>query len=175
MIRIRRSLGVLAAFGLVAAFAVAVEKPNPGWEKMKSLVGDWQGSYSGHEHGADGSGVPVRVSYKLVSNGTTLLESISAMGEADMVTMYHPDGDRLLMTHYCSEGNQPRMRAEASSADPKSLAFSYVDATNLASPQAMHMTRLVVTFKDADHFVQEWTSTAAGKNETGRFEYSRKK
>jgi hypothetical protein len=173
MVHIRKFLAILAAFGLAATFAVAVEKSNPGWEKMKGLVGEWQGTYSGKdEHGAAVTDVPIRISYKLVSNGTTLMESISMMKEADMVTMYHPDGTRLLMTHYCSEGNQPRMRAESSSADPKSLAFSYVDATNLASPQAMHMTRLVVTFKDADHFAQDWTTS---KNETGRFEYTRKK
>ena len=32
----------------------------------------------------------------------------------DMISMFHVDGDRLLMTHYCSAGNQPRMKAAAS-------------------------------------------------------------
>ena len=30
---------------------------------------------------------------------------------AEMITMYHPDGDGLALTHYCMLGNQPRMKA----------------------------------------------------------------
>jgi hypothetical protein len=92
-----------------------------------------------------------------------------------MVTMYYPDGSRIMMTHYCSEGNQPRMRAQVPSGDVGSLAFAYVDATNLPSPDAEHMHKLVVRFQDADHFTQEWTHRKAGKEEAGIFKYTRKK
>jgi len=37
------------------------------------------------------------------------------------------------------------------------------------------MRRLVVTFEDADHFTQEWTSVKNGKSETGKFRFTRKK
>jgi hypothetical protein len=120
--------------------------------------------------------MPVKVSYALVSGGTSLMERMNAPDEShEMITMYYPDGSRIMMTHYCAEGNQPRMRAEASSGDVGSLAFSFVDATNLASPQAEHMRKLVVRFQDADHFTQEWTHRKAGKEETGVFKYTRKK
>ena len=42
-------------------------------------------------------------------------------GHDDMISMLHLDADRLLMTHYCGAGNQPRMQAEASS-DGKTFA-----------------------------------------------------
>ncbi len=35
-------------------------------------------------------------------------------GPENMITMFHMDGDRLLMTHYCGAGNQPRMKLVAS-------------------------------------------------------------
>ena len=46
-----------------------------------------------------------------------------------MVTLYHPDGASLLMTYYCSMGNQPRMRSKG--AGEGKLAFAYLDATNI--------------------------------------------
>jgi hypothetical protein len=163
------------SIGFAALVALAVAVPaapatNPAWEKMKSLVGEWEGTMA---HGE--MNMPVKVSYSLVSGGTSLMERMSAPDEGhDMVTMYYPDGSRLMMTHYCSEGNQPRMRANTAGADG-SLAFDFVDVTGLASREAEHMRRLVVKFQDADHFTQEWTHRKAGKDETGIFKYTRKK
>jgi hypothetical protein len=166
-----------AALALVAAAAFAPARPgehdhsgganvpNPAWDSLKTLVGDWDGVYEGK--------VPTKASYRLVSNGTALMETLAAPGESEMITMYHPDGGRIAVTHYCSDNNQPRMRAD--SKDPKRIAFRYVDATNLAAPDAPHMTGLVVTLKDADHFTQEWTHTAAGQSQTALFSYTRRK
>jgi hypothetical protein len=69
------------------------------------------------------------------------------------------------MTHYCGAGNQPRMVASVSS-DGKTFAFDFLDATNLASPQAGHMNRAVFTMVDADHHTESWTWTKDGKEET---------
>ncbi len=166
-----RMLSILLTALLVSvATALAGPATNPAWEKMKSLVGEWEGTMA---HGD--MNMPVKVSYSLVSGGTSLMERMDADSHHEMVTMYYPDGSRIMMTHYCSEGNQPRMRAQAAAGEPKSLAFEFVDATGLASPQAEHMRKLVVRFDDADHFTQEWTHRVAGKEETGVFKYTRKK
>ena len=92
-----------------------------------------------------------------------------------MMTVYHPDGSRLVMTHYCSSGNQPRMRAEGLSAEGKKLAFAYVDVTNLSSPDSLHMVRLAMTFDDANHFTEEWTSLEKGKENTHAIKLTRQK
>ncbi len=169
MKRIRTlSIGFAALVALVFATSAA-PATSPAWEKMKSLVGRWEGTMS---HGD--MNMPVTVSYELVSDGTSLMERMNAPdNHQEMITMYYPDGSRIMMTHYCSEGNQPRMRADALNGD--TVAFSFVDVTGLASPQAEHMRRLVVKFQDADHFTQEWTHRKAGKDETGVFKYTRKK
>ena len=130
---------------------------------MKSLVGAWKGTAEGK---------PVSVSYALVSNGTALMETLDGDHDATMITMYAPDGASLLATHYCAAGNQPRMRATGS-PDGKSLAFEFVDVTGRGTEV---MRRLVVTFVDADHFRQTWTSRAAdGKEHSSVFEYARVK
>lgn len=166
-----RSISILfVALLVVAVAAPAAAGTSPAWEKLKSLAGEWEGTMA---HGDET--MPVSVSYTLVSSGTSLMERMATPDGHDMVTMYYPDGSRIMMTHYCSEGNQPRMRAQAAAGEPKSLAFEFVDVTGLASPQAEHMRKLVVRFDDADHFMQEWTHRKAGKEETGVFKYSRKK
>ena len=166
-----RTISILCAAVLVVAVAApAAPGTNPAWEKMKSLVGEWEGTMN---HG--GMAMPVKASYSLVSDGTSLMERLDAPDHHEMITMYYPDGSRVMMTHYCSEGNQPRMRAQAAAGEPKSLAFDLVDVTGLASPQAEHMRKLVVKFDDAEHFTQEWTHRKAGKEETGVFKYARKK
>lgn len=167
-IRVR---SVLPAVLLVAAPAVAAERSaNPAWEKLRALAGEWEGTVT-HE----GKPMPVSVSYTLVSSGHALMERLSTPDGADMVTMYHPDGSRIMLTHYCAGGNQPRMRAEFPVGEPQSLAFDFIDATNLASPKDEHMRKLVVRFQGPDHFTQEWTHRKDGKEETGVFTYKRKK
>ena len=165
-----RSAVVLLAILLVSVAAPAAPATSPAWEKLKSLVGEWNGTVA---HGAET--MPVTISYTLVSSGTSLMERLSTPDGADMVTMYHPDGSRIMMTHYCSGGNQPRMRAQVPKGDVNRIAFSFVDATNLPDPKVEHMRSLVVKFDDADHFTQEWTHRKAGRDEVGVFRYTRKK
>ena len=142
---------------------------NTGFEKMKSLVGEWEGTAD-----EGGNKIPVTASYRLVSNGTALEETLKTPHDMDMITMYVADGNRLAMTHYCAEGNQPRMRAAVPAGGANRLDFQYVDATNVSGDSG-YMRGLVVTFKDPDHFTQTWTHRVAGKDETSVFEFARKK
>jgi hypothetical protein len=163
----RGIVGLSLAAALVAASPVT---PNPAWAKLETLVGNWKGTYAGPE--SEGSG-EVRISYRLVSNGTALEETLDSGHDTSMITMYAVDGRRILATHYCAMGNQPRLAASGLSADGKTLTFSFVDAANAAGPDAELMKGLVVTFQDADHFTQAWTSRMAGKDQVGTFTYTR--
>ncbi|HEY5996030.1 MAG TPA: hypothetical protein VIU29_03375 [Candidatus Deferrimicrobiaceae bacterium] len=133
-------------------------QPNVGFDKLRPLVGKWRGTSN--------EGKAVKVSYALVSDGSALEEKIDEGSDHEMVTVYHPDGDSLMMTHYCAAHNQPRMRAKTVSPESRTLSFDFVDATNLPSPDAMHMHKLVVTLQDKDHLVQEWTWTSKEKEGT---------
>ena len=115
----------------------------------------------------------MKVTYALVADGSAVMETLEPGDESAMITMYHPDGSRVMMTHYCSAHNQPRMRAEAATADPKTLTFNFVDATNLSSPSEGHMERLVVSFADPDHFTQEWTFKVKDQKQVEVFTFQR--
>ena len=145
----------------------AMKKEPVGFAKLKSLAGDWEGKTP--------DGKTVRASYKVVSMGSAVVETLNPPGEMDMVTVYHADGDEIMMTHYCAAGNQPRMRSAKSSGDSKTIIFSYVDATNLSGPSEGHMIGLDITFEDADHFAQKWNWTGEPPSKPEVFHFQRKK
>jgi hypothetical protein len=143
---LRGTLAASSVFLASAAFLVAGGPGSAQIEKLKSLAGDWDGKAP--------DGKAVHASYKVVSGGSAVAETLSAAGEPDMLTVYHANGSSLMMTHYCSMGNQPRMKADA--AEGKSIAFHFVDGTNMSGPDAPHMNDLTITFDDANHITQEW-------------------
>jgi len=160
---VRIAISLLLLLTATAAFAESDAQKS--FDKLKSLAGSWEGK------GTEGQ--PMQISYRVTSGGSALLSEIQGK-EEDMITMFHLDGDRLLMTHYCGAGNQPRMVA-STSPDGKTLTFDFLDATNLASPDDGHMTRLVLSMPDANHHTEEWIYSDHGKQEKEVFELWRKK
>lgn len=88
--------------------------------------------------------------------------------------MYHMDRHRLTLDHYCMLNNVPHMRA-APSTDVKHLKFSYVGASNLASPQDMHMHALTLGMEDPDHLTHTWVLRTKGKDQPEEFRFQRVK
>lgn len=86
---------VLAA--MLAAPSAAQSDSAAAFEKMKSLAGEWEGKTS--------DGKIARLKYEVTSGGSALVETLSTEEEYSMVTVYHRDGNRLMMTHYCGAGN----------------------------------------------------------------------
>jgi hypothetical protein len=157
------------AFVLIASLcATAQSTPLKSLDAMKSLAGSWSGKNS--------MGNPVQVSYRVTAGGSALLSEVesSMKGQSeDMISMITLDNDRLLLTHYCTAGNQPRMAATAS-PDGKTITFDFVDATNLATPDAGHMHRVVFTFQGADHHTEDWLFVDHGKEISEHFDLQRK-
>jgi hypothetical protein len=103
------------------------------------------------------------IDYKPTSGGTAVVETIGAGSEHEMITVIHPDGDGLSLTHYCMLGNQPQMRAAKSDISGKSIAFQFVRATNMKSEKDAHMHSVTYTFVDKDTLKSEWTNYSDGK------------
>jgi len=155
----------VAAVVLTIPLVLANAGTNEMFNTIKSLAGEWQGKKPDGEN--------VRVTYEVVSNGSAVMERLQSESEPVMITMYHLDGEHLMMTHYCSAKNQPRMRA-AMSNDDKVIRFSFYDVTNLARPTDGHMQKMVMTLKDKNHLVTQWTFVEDGKEHSAPFELQRK-
>jgi len=159
---VRIAATLLFVFVTSAAFAASAAQKS--FEELKALDGTWEGKAL--------NGQPLEVAYRVTSNGSAIISEIK--GKEDMISMFNLDGDRVLLTHYCAVGNQPRMVASAS-PDGKTFTFDFVDATNLATPDAAHMIRMVLAMPDANHHTEEWTFSDHGKEHKEVFDLRRKK
>lgn len=157
---------VTIAVVLCASFALAQSGAQKSFDTLKGLAGNWEGK--------NNQGQTIRVSFRETAGGSALLSEIHGQGAENMVSMFHLDGDRLLMTHYCGAGNQPRMKAVLA-PDGKSVIFDFMDATNLASADAGHMHHVVFAMPDADHHTEEWTFLDHGKEMKELFTLQRAK
>jgi hypothetical protein len=122
------------------------------FDLLKGMEGNWAGKNQQRQ--------PLEVTFRMTAGGSGLMSEIHGHGPENMITMFHLDGNRLLMTHYCGAGNQPRMKVV--SADPKSISFEFVDGTNIA-PGDGHMQRVTFTEPDTHHQVEEWVFLDHGK------------
>ena len=147
--------GIAFAALLVGQPILADDAPVASLEPLYVLSGEWRGT--------DGEGKSYRAVYQLTSGGTSLTETLTPSDSPGMATMYYTDGEHLMLTHYCSMNNQPRMRANAHEPGGKALVFVFLDATNLKSPSDAHMHQITFDFKDRDHFNQVWVLSKAGK------------
>jgi hypothetical protein len=175
---------MLSVFCLQCALAVgpavSQEKPaatkegahkNAALELFKQLSGEWTGKEGTGLH----EGQEVNVRYKVTAGGSAVVETLFPDTDHEMVTVIHPDGDDLILTHYCMLGNQPHMKAEGK-PDGNKVAFKFTGCSNMKSEKDMHMHDASFTFVDKDTLKAEWTHYADGKAAgTVVFELKRKK
>lgn len=151
----------LLIVNLLAAIAVQGAGPDSqhsagpaAFTRLKTLVGDWE---------ADTQMGRVHLNYELIAGGTAIVEHEAGEKMPAMLTVYHLDGDRLLLTHYCMAGNQPRMQAQSFDPESGELEFQFLDATNLSGAGAGHMHNARVRFIDNSHFAAAWDFYENGK------------
>jgi hypothetical protein len=156
-------IAAVIVVALAATAALAQSDAQKSFTQLKSLTGSWEGKT------ADGK--PLQVSFQETAGGSALMSEIQ--GDHGMISMIHMDGpDKLLMTHYCAAGNQPRMQASVS-PDGKTITFTFFDGTNIA-PDAGHMQSMVLTMVDDNHHTEDWTFVAQGKEMKRFFDLRRK-
>jgi len=128
-----------------------------GYERMKQLVGVWEGtSNMGKE------GQKVRVEYRLTAGGSALVETLFPGTPEEMISVYYDDSKgRLSMTHYCMLQNRPSMKLQNTGGD--TLAFVYAKGSGIDPKKDAHMHALTISFTDKDHVVENWTYFEAGK------------
>jgi hypothetical protein len=134
--------------------------PKAAFERLKSLAGEsgeWQGQ-AGHGDKT----FPATVTYKLVSNGSVVMETIMPGTPHEMISMYHLAAGELVMTHYCGMANQPRMKLDTTASTKDELKFAFVGGTNLDPAKDGHIHAGTLKF-DGAALVADWTFWAGGK------------
>ena len=149
---------VLAAGAAAAAPAPAPARPtSAALERFKTLAGEWVAA----EDGDMVKKGDLVARYAVTASGTAVVETVFPGSEHEMVTVYHADGPDLVLTHFCMEGNQPRMRARG--AQGSRFEFAYDGGTNIDPKRDRHMHSATFDLASANEIRSEWSELAEGK------------
>jgi len=149
------SLG--AGVGAAAPPAGSAPPASAALERFKALAGDWVAA----EDGDMVKKGDLVARYAVTAAGSAVVETVFPGKEHEMVTVYHADGADLVLTHYCMEGNQPRMRAK--NARGPRFDFAYDGGTNIDPQRDRHMHSASLDLRGADEIRSVWTELADGK------------
>lgn len=97
------------------------------FEQLKGLVGEWRGQRP--------DGREIGVTYRLSAGDSVLVETWSLGPGQEALTVYHMDGSELMATHFCPQGNQPRLRMRRAAGSR--VDFTFHDATGIDPGQAV--------------------------------------
>ena len=161
--RFSRPLCAALLFALASCSSSGVREvvlePDARFAWFQALEGTWMTTEDATDPG-------VEVRYRLTGGGTVVEETIAPGTDGEMVTMIHPDGAGLVLTHYCAAGNQPRMRAKPAAPREEEaedlVDFRFTDGTNLGAGEA-HMNRVVFRFLSSDHLHATWILVQDGE------------
>lgn len=157
---------VFAAVSLSLAASLASARPDPprpsagearaAFERLKGLAGTWEGrSTKGWEE---------TLRYQVIAGGSAVLEtSFEAHPGEEMATVFHLDGDRLMLTHYCVAKNQPRLEATSITDGGRTVVFTFKDGGNIPTRDKGHMDSAVFTFDGDDRVTSRWSWYQDGK------------
>ena len=140
------------------AAAAAPASAAPALDRLKALAGEWI-----DVDGTMGMKGQVAVTYRVTGAGSAVVETDFPGTAHEMVTVYHRDGGDLVLTHYCSAGNQPRMRAKRAVGDV--LAFDFDGGTNLDPAKDMHIHAVKIELLGEDEMRETWIGWKGGKPE----------
>jgi hypothetical protein len=130
---------------------------------LTTTSGDWVSGSAQHEHGgtapAGNRGV---VSVKTKAAGSAVVHTYAQGTPGEMETVFHMDGDQLLLTHYCALQNAPVLKFVKTNK-PGELRFEFHGGTNFDPAIDAHLHESTFVIKDKDTIEQSSTVHAGGK------------
>jgi hypothetical protein len=126
------------------------------FERLKGLAGSWQGSAT-----MEGKEQEIQVTYRVTSAGSAIVETHFPGSPQEMVSIYHDEGGRPGMTHYCALKNRPNLVMDSS--DRGSIHLDFTASAGIDPAQDAHMHALTIRFIDEDTIEQEWVMYRDGE------------
>jgi len=176
MVARMRAIGCTLAFGL-SLVGCKVEELHAGAPSSSRWSEDTSAAWTAMQEGLVGSwraAAPdnrtILTRYRLVSRDTALVESFTGASGRETLSVYHRDGRGLMLTHYCAQGNQARLRATEASREK--VVFSFVDATDVHDGEGV-MRTLAFTFTKDGFDLESVYRSAEGKDDASTLHFVR--
>lgn len=157
---------LIAALPTLLCAAESDKGAEEAFKQLHSLIGRWEGKFEdGRSHS---------VSYRLTAGGTVLVETWTLAPGRESMTLYSMDSNNLIATHYCPQGNQPRLHF-AGGSDSGRLSFEFRDGTNLQVKGKSHQHAFWIRilgenlFERSETYVDNGsTASAIAKTQQGK-------
>lgn len=130
------------------------------FERIKTLAGRWEGT--SQESG--GEAQPAAAEYKVTSGGSVVVETLFPGTPHEMVSVYHDQNGKLVMTHYCMLRNQPVLELNRQDAQMVELTNQ---GAGLRAPGEIHMHALTMAWDGPDKITQVWRSQEGSESKGG--------
>lgn len=92
------------------------------------LIRSWEGRWQVAETSA------LEIVFEATARGSVMVERWETAAGLHSMTIYHMNGPAVMATHYCPQGNQPRL--ESRSASDGEIRFAFRDVTDLDAGEA---------------------------------------
>ena len=124
MLRPAKSALLAVTLAAIPVFAQAGEAEDIVTPAQQfALIQSWEGRWQVEETTA------LEIVFEKTARGTAMIERWETGAGLHSMTVYHMDGERLVATHYCPQGNQPRLESHGGKSDE--IRFAFVDVTGL--------------------------------------------
>jgi hypothetical protein len=148
---------LVALLALVPALPAAAASPDSAaaFDTLKGLAGTWTGTAAGEPGG--------EVVYEVVAAGSAVMERMFPGTGHEMISMYHLEDGRLVMTHYCAEGNQPKLALVSSEGGV--LGFDFAGGSNVDPAKDPHIHAASIRVGDDGTLHETWVHWSGGEKQ----------
>ena len=129
------------------------------FESLKELAGIWKGVME-----MEGTSMDYTVIYRVIAGGSALQETSFPGTPKEMVSIYHEEGGKVVMTHYCMLGNQPEMKLVDSTNNL--FSFNFAGGANIAPSTSTYMSSVVFNLSGENEMTQTWGMIRDGNVES---------
>lgn len=119
---IRKTFAAAALLALASPAFADDAAPSLAEAQFAQILG-WEGRWQVAETDA------LEIVFETTARGKIVVERWETAAGLHSITVYHLDGDAVVATHYCPQGNQPRLQSVP--GDPDAIAFEFRDITGL--------------------------------------------
>ena len=120
------------------------------------------------------------MAFRQSAGDSVLVETWTLASGRESMTLYTLDGERLLATHYCPQGNQPRLQFAGTDANGR-WQFRFLDGGNLHVPGKSHQQAFWLkldadgSFERGETYVENDAPSAADAPDGAAVRYTRVK
>lgn len=119
------------------------------FDYLKKLAGDWTSKQAGQTN-------DVAQTFEVRSEGRLILGASFAGTDQELVSVYHLDGEDLVLVIYDPSGSEPRLKFDSRRSYPGRYYFRLAGGTGFDKTRDAHIHEASIKFVNVNQIEMEW-------------------